>query len=310
MRDGKSVSTRVSRQLAVLGLATVCLAWGGAANSAQGAPIPALGLKLWLQADSLNLTEGQAVSLWADQSGNGLDVSQADAAHQPTYNASGINGHPTVRFDGWDDVLIRANVPGSQITGATAITIFLVQNQNPANLHNTALDWGPVENRVEVRTAYELGEYGQEYVGVHGLMMWHGDTGSLQGWFAAADWFNGDPKVVEFSRAGVGTTGACFVDGADMGGARPYEDTINLAAASPLFVGADAGDYNNFLGDIAEVIVYDRALESADRALVYSYLADKYAPATAPEPGTLGLLAVAALGLLGRRGKRRATVVR
>jgi len=84
----------------------------------QSGPPPFLptrlpGLVLWLRADLGITLNGGNVSAWADQSGNGNHATQGTAANQPLYVSSGINGRPTVRFDGVNDVL-------STTTGAVA----------------------------------------------------------------------------------------------------------------------------------------------------------------------------------------------
>lgn len=58
-------------------------------------------LSLWLDAeDTASITlNGSTVSQWNDKSGNGVDVLQASAASQPTYQATGLNSMPTLRFD-------------------------------------------------------------------------------------------------------------------------------------------------------------------------------------------------------------------
>lgn len=54
------------------------------------------------------------VTTWYDQSGNGLDITNATAAQQPQIVSSGsvllTNTKPTVRFDGTDDRLTRASM--------------------------------------------------------------------------------------------------------------------------------------------------------------------------------------------------------
>lgn len=55
-------------------------------------------LALWLDAeDAASITlNGSTVSQWDDKSGNGQHVSQATAAYQPTYSATGMLGKPTL----------------------------------------------------------------------------------------------------------------------------------------------------------------------------------------------------------------------
>jgi hypothetical protein len=55
---------------------------------------------LWLDAadtSTVTLSSG-AVSQWNDKSGNSRHVSQAVAAQQPTWNATGLNSKPILTF--------------------------------------------------------------------------------------------------------------------------------------------------------------------------------------------------------------------
>lgn len=64
-------------------------------------------LALWLDAeDATSITlNGSTISQWNDKSGNGRNASQATAANQPTYSATGMLGKPAVVFDGTDDFM-------------------------------------------------------------------------------------------------------------------------------------------------------------------------------------------------------------
>lgn len=58
------------------------------------------GCALWVRG-SLGITlNGSNVSAWADQSGNGRNLTQGTGAKQPLYVASAQNGQSGVRFDG------------------------------------------------------------------------------------------------------------------------------------------------------------------------------------------------------------------
>ena len=63
-------------------------------------PAELTGLVLWLDAaDASTITlNGSTVSQWGDKSGTGNDVSNATAATQPDYLATGWNGQPTISF--------------------------------------------------------------------------------------------------------------------------------------------------------------------------------------------------------------------
>lgn len=56
-----------------------------------------------LQSDMGVTLNGSGVAAWADQTGNGHHFSQGTAAAQPTYLAGGLNGLPTITWDGVND---------------------------------------------------------------------------------------------------------------------------------------------------------------------------------------------------------------
>lgn len=76
-------------------------------------------LLCWWRADAGVTLNGSTVSSWADQSGNGKTLSQATAARQPTYDATGLNGFPCITFDGVDDVLSVSHL--TELDGVTGM---------------------------------------------------------------------------------------------------------------------------------------------------------------------------------------------
>ena len=70
------------------------------------------GLKLWLDvANTSSLTfNGSTVSQVNDLSGNGFHAAQSTANNQPTYQATGTNGKPTLFFDSTDLLLSSATI--------------------------------------------------------------------------------------------------------------------------------------------------------------------------------------------------------
>ncbi len=64
------------------------------------------------------------------------------------------------------------------------------------------------------------------------------------------------------------------------------------------------GDFDNLTGDIAELVVYNRAMAGSERLGVEEYLGDKYSIQIVPEPSylmALGLGAAVVLPVLRRR---------
>src|SRR5690348_3246178 len=66
-------------------------------------------LVLWLKPESLGLTDGSEVNFWGDSSTNQNDAVSLSGPGAPTYVANGINGRPSVQFDGTSDFLALTN---------------------------------------------------------------------------------------------------------------------------------------------------------------------------------------------------------
>lgn len=65
----------------------------------------------WLDAHALSLSDGASVALWDDISGNSNHYDQGSSTLQPTFQESGINGLPSISFDGVNDVLASNAIP-------------------------------------------------------------------------------------------------------------------------------------------------------------------------------------------------------
>ncbi|RMG39225.1 MAG: hypothetical protein D6732_04395, partial [Methanobacteriota archaeon] len=77
-------------------------------------------LKLWLKADAGVTLSGSNVSDWADQSGNANDATQSNAADQPLFVSSSMNGQPALQFS--DDIMSGTNILASD----NQATVFVV----------------------------------------------------------------------------------------------------------------------------------------------------------------------------------------
>jgi hypothetical protein len=76
-------------------------------HSAQFLPTKLSGLAAWYRSDLGITLNGGAVAAWGDQSGNGRHLSQGTAANQPTYVSSvaGLGNRPALSFDAGGDIL-------------------------------------------------------------------------------------------------------------------------------------------------------------------------------------------------------------
>ena len=229
--------------------------WSAFSGSAVSAPTAISGCALWLRADAGVLTnEAGAVTNWVDQSGNGKNAEQTNPDQQPIYSAAAFNGLPAVTFDGGDaatgDRLYFGDIPMQ--------TIFIVNRVAEGTIDNAGIigkggGWNDKSLRRANATNWRhIGSDGNDF---------SNPAGSL---FAV----NG----VNTSVAEPGVRHVLMAQRGD--GAINY-DTI----------GAGYWDNRSFKGDMAEVIVYNRALTENERIRVGLYLSQKYSLALGGEPG-------------------------
>lgn len=210
-------------------------------------PTNIAGLKVWLKADSLVLSDNDPVSSWADQSGNGNNVAQGTGGFQPLYKTNIQNGLPIVRFDGTDDVL----------AGTFTITygsIFTVANFNS----------------------------GGNFPSYNGLIVTQAGANDSEDYFNGDG--SGTTNLYATGATPFGNT-TIWVNGVQTINFSPLATIKCLSGTDPtpasktsLNVGNNPGAAGRFWnGDVAEVIVYDTALSTTDRQRVEAYLSSKWA---------------------------------
>lgn len=214
-------------------------------------PSDIFGLKLWLEADSLVLSDGDPVSTWADQSGTSNDAT-ASLTLRPLYKTNQINTTlPVVRFDGVNDVMTYPNDPGQPTSTFVVGRI----NDTPANQQTYATFVISSPATAGLRLCATLGTT---------------DWGSYSN---AADFgagevlTNGQFYLLEL-------TASASESKLYRGGTLKGTSAFGIyGSTNTNKIGADI----NFLkGDIAAILIYDSVLTSGQRASVELYLTNKY----------------------------------
>lgn len=232
--------------------------------SGSFAPTDLSGLTLWLKADNGPSTsvDGAAIATWSDKSGNAFDVTQATGASQPIYKASVLNGKPIVRFDGANDSFASASISPTNLFGTNAVTIFVVQKQLAAVDQNTPFSWVNGASRITIHASYGNTIYWDA-----------GNTSSARISNAQPTGWDDTWWLLECYRSDttseVVTNGTVFFSGVVFGVLDP------TLSAQPVEIGV-VGGIAYFGGDIAEIILYKRALNSTERVQVRTYLNSKY----------------------------------
>jgi hypothetical protein len=208
------------------------------------ADIPVFGLKLWLNAQSGVVTvSGQNVTSWADQSAS-LNSATTNSATQPLLNLSAVAGKPAVQFTSTS--LTSMNGP---LTVGSQISIFAVS----ASSANVA------DSRV-------VSNEGHFYFGGDG-------TGHFATYYGNGTWNNtlnhafifplGQFQILESVNSGTETA---YVNGLQL------DSRANAMGA--FTSGFDLG--KKWTGSVAELLIYDRSLNTSERTTVENYLNRRY----------------------------------
>lgn len=233
------------------------------------ADAPPAGAALWLDAnDTATITaDGLAkVSAWNDKSGNARHATQTNAAIQPTVITNAIPGRPVMRFAGGTqqmdvNLAFLANSPYT-ILGVEARTntgtIFMLGTRS--NATNNGLHFGYRNN-----TAFTLAQYANDLdAGVPGY------TGQqFRVWNGMLDTAIGH---------------SIYLNGTNLSN---NANTTPFTAAVGAGVVGNGYAAQNFHGDVGEVLVYSRALSTAERKIAEAYLNGKWLDAAAARPNLL-----------------------
>lgn len=251
--------------------------------------IPNLGL--WLDAsDSSTLfqndngtgavTNGSVVGYWGDKSGNSRNVTKTGTL-RPTFQTGIKNGLSIVRFDGSNDVLTGTGFMYNSVSG---VTIFTVVNGNPT--FNREL----IGERGAAGTAYapiQSKSFGDpnpspilnSYIQLPPTTIVLRKTTS----FYNRDYgtaFDNAWRLVGCIDDAPNATYKAFIDGVQTGN-QAYDsnpDPSRTTVFNILNIGAgNSAGALAFKCDLAEVIVYTRALTANERQAVEAYLKNKWA---------------------------------
>lgn len=228
------------------------------------------GMTLWLDAAAIGgLSSGDAVSAWADRSGIG--GATGSGGTRPTYQAAVLNGLPVVRLAGSQyldlaNTGLARNVPGLSIVTVTNPPVlasgqqrilFLSSGTNAAASRVAFTRIAPqtfgLGGRRTDADSFDDGalvvNIGQAYNIWTGIYDYAARTATL---------FQNNAQVAQdttFASAGAATS-----------------DTASLSAR----IGANNTGGDSLVADIAELIVWPRALTVAERTAVARYLGAKW----------------------------------
>ncbi|MCL4207844.1 MAG: autotransporter-associated beta strand repeat-containing protein, partial [Pirellulaceae bacterium] len=238
------------------------------------------GMLLWLDAsDGTTVTEsGGLVTQWRDKSGNGY-LANASGAQSPTWTPNALlGGRNVMRFDGSSDYVQVSSLPGMV---GTSYTILAVEGRLSNKSNNYFLGGGPTATTNQMLhfgyradTTFTLAQYGNDL------------NGTVAG-YAGQQFAQFTGQLDTASGHYLFRNGSLLSSNAN---------TTPFAAFTYFNVGmANNGFFN---GDVAEVLVYNSALSTADRQAVERYLQAKWS-GILPSSTTVSVAPGATLDLNG-----------
>lgn len=215
--------------------------------------------QIWLDAHSLGFPDGASVASWADLSGNGADFTQGASLRQPTFNTSGISGVSSLTFDGVNDVLASGSIPALE---SSNVTYFLVYDRTTTT-SDMIINADYSSSFKKWRTYMNNGQNTINSAHFSPSIQWVRYT---------------DPPGASFLSTHITPTTNSIYNQGDLEQSKTATYTTPTGH-NAIYVGNRNGTATSsytFTGEIAEVIVYNDALNPLERVLVENYLGAKY----------------------------------
>jgi hypothetical protein len=251
----------------------------GAPFIASFTPTSISGCTLWLDAsDTATIAvSGTAVTQWDDKSGSGNNFAQSTAANRPVSGTTTQNSKNVIVFDGTNDQL-DSNRAASywNFLHNTATTLFFAVNKTGTTAESPIVwnNGGTSSNigyGVELRYDAENDVFQWVTIGSSGLYSVFNNTGAL---YTTSSFFYGSVVTDPSNATAANRSEIRFKNGTAVKNNAATNTPSASNASNILRVGGNSLTY--FQGNIGEVIIYNTALNSTDRALVESYLASKW----------------------------------
>ncbi len=238
--------------------------------------------------DEAEASDGTRITNWYDfnpqTSTDKILINQTDVNLKPLYSSGKINGLPTVYFDGSDRMSSIIMAPA--ITQGGSATVFTVFKSNNTSYQNFLVYQGHVNCVNSIEIGITTGNQASGNYGVHSGCNKATVTGSGVA-------VNNSPAIMSLLllssplTSGVTSNIKIFKNGgneltlnADSGGYNNglgglYAKSNNYLVFGGRFYSGLVDDCR-FMGDIGEIIIFSRALNTEERSEVEKYLGKKW----------------------------------
>ena len=213
------------------------------------------GLLMWLKADALSANDGDTIQTWTDSSGNNNSPTQGTLGNRATYKTNIINGQPVLRFNGSSNFY---TVTLSSSLNLSSYSLIAIHKPNSGSQYGMLM---------AASTPSDDELLDMNYPTSGKMSVYHGGVGTVGGVsnFSTGTFYNSG----FVSTTGTGTP---YTNGVAQSSGTPANRSVatwNIGAYTT------SGQYY-WLGDIAEVILYNNAISATDRKNIEAYIQGKY----------------------------------
>jgi len=268
-------------ELAILSLCIVCLPL---VAMAEDPPVTS-GLRLWLRADvdvyediggTDAAEDGDGVAHWDDQLITGQNTTNnyakaANAPRQPTYRTDVINGLPAVQFindaSAAQDDFMNSEGGALLTSGTSARTVFVVARHNGGSEGSTCL--------IELNGQADNNTTGGQYRVTPEVGVRVSNGSRLYTTAMSTSLFQ--VLTVQSPTSPNTNNTSAWIDGTALDVDTTSAQAIDTGTAGYRLAGGTGGNPGGSLnGHVAEILVYEQALNATERAEVEEHLMEKY----------------------------------
>ena len=241
-------------------------------NLSRGSP-PAAGLRLWLRADlGVRPDRDNRVSAWANQAGEDGGAKQPEVAARPLLVVEAVNGKPAVRFDGVDDFL-----RGSMGELVAPLTLFAVARfgwpSQPDGDFDYIINIGYI---LEAGRHVNIARWGTKVPEDINRNRYYSVYDSVKHVDLFGPILPGEVYLVMTVMHGTTPPRHRLYLNSTAQEVRDSPSSVRLNGNYTLGKVEHPARFHGLKGEIAEILVYDRALPDRERQMVENYLKVRY----------------------------------
>ena len=226
------------------------------------------GLVMWFNADDEGYSHGEAVSVFNDQSGFSNDGTQSEVGNRPSYLTNAVNGHAAFRFN--KSLKQHVDLDSTGFNGLVTLrdfSIFVVCKWQGVATSGLFGAWDTSSS--SGNTHFEVKSGGDLRLRVGAMNSAYGDNLFQDGvWCQVAG---------VMRSAGDDPLGSVYGDGSLSGTKAASPGTVTVADYGKMQIGNSYSNTRYFDGDMAEILMFNRALTATEIDQVERYLAERYA---------------------------------